>query len=380
MGLAFFISSFLTTIAYIGIIRCYYLIRTDHMADPTNEVKDFSINTGVELINDNTPTVHSKEEFSDYMENKIDGGIYKPQDINDIKIVQSINNTNENPEKNIYEFRYSKDGQEHSLCKVIGKDNADEYFTHYVSNYFGNLEANVKKNVAVEMSINNVTVKIKESLQDLSSDVLMQKIDDIINNNIDPLRKKYDATDRKLTTAGLTKIEKNITKLLRNKVARDIKELKQLEDKLRDKKRDLKKGVANMDVQDNVEEVLRKVDQYEQDQNYIENYLHSGAALSSFMEDTPTHFERSPADKKAAEKMKKTFTKVEAAQRVINNTLLDADMKKIMSDHNESLYDYVNGVASGTIDPAEQPFTVDPNHVDGLNHIIQQEPSLAVIV
>jgi len=350
------------------------------MADPTNDVKDFSINTGVELINDNTPTVHSKEEFSDYMNNKVDNGIYQPQDINEIKIVQSVNNTNEKPENNIYEFRYSKDGQEKSLCKVIGKDNADEYFTHYVSNYFGNLEANVKKNVAVEMSINNVTVKIKESLQDLSSDVLMQKIDDIITNNIDPLRKKYDATDRKLTTAGLTKIEKNITKLLRNKVARDIKELKQLEDKLHDKKRDLKKGVANMDVQDNIEEVLRKVDQYEQDQNYIENYLHSGAALSSFMEDTPTHFERSPADKKAAEKMKKTFTKVEAAQRVINNTLIETDIKKIMSDHNESLYDYVNGVASGTIDPAEQPFTVDPNHVNGLNHIIQQEPSLAVIV
>ena len=135
-----------------------------------------------------------------------------------------------------------------------------------------------------------------------------------------------------------------------------------------------------MDAQDNIEEVRRKVKEYEGDQNHIENFLTSGAALSSFMQDTPTHFERSPADKKAAEKMKKTFTKVELAQRVINNTLLDADMKKIMGDHNKSLYHYVNGVASGTIDPAEQPFTVDPNHVNGLNHIIQQEPSLATIV
>lgn len=98
------------------------------------------------------------------------------------------------------------------------------------------------------------------------------------------------------------------------------------------------------------------------------------------MQDTPTHFERSPADKKSAEKIKKSFTKVELAQRIINSTLIDADMKKIMGDHNKSLYDYVNGVASGTIDPAEQPFTVDPNHVDGLNRIIQQEPNLATIV
>jgi cell fate (sporulation/competence/biofilm development) regulator YlbF (YheA/YmcA/DUF963 family) len=350
------------------------------MADPTNDVKDYQINTGVEVINDNTPTVHSKEQFSDYMNNKVDDGIYRPENINEIKIVQSVNNTDEKPENNIYEFRYSKDGQEHSLCKVIGKDNADAYFTEYAGGYFGSLEANVKKSVAVEMSINNITVKIKESLQDLSNDVLIKKIDDIIEYNIAPLRKNYNATDSKLTTLGLTKIEKNMIKLLRSKVDRDKKELNQLEDKLRDKKRDLEKWVANMDAQDNIEEVRRKVKEYEGDQNHIENFLTSGAALSSFMQDTPTHFERSPADKKAAEKMKKTFTKVELAQRVINNTLLDADMKKIMGDHNKSLYHYVNGVASGTIDPAEQPFTVDPNHVDGLNHIIQQEPSLATIV
>jgi hypothetical protein len=119
-----------------------------------------------------------------------------------------------------------------------------------------------------------------------------------------------------------------------------------------------------MDAQDNIEEVMRKVDQYEEDQNHIESFLYNGGALSSFMESTPTHFERSPADQKAAEKIKKTFTKVEAAKRLINSTLIDADMKKIMSDHSTSLYDYVNSVASGTIDPAEQPFKVDPNHVD----------------
>lgn len=211
------------------------------MADPTNDVKDYQINTGVEVINDNTPTVHSKEQFSDYMNNKVDDGIYRPENINEIKIVQSVNNTDEKPENNIYEFRYSKDGQEHSLCKVIGKDNADAYFTDYASNYFSSLEANVKKSVAVEMSINNITVKIKESLQDLSNDVLIKKIDEIIAKNIAPLRKNYNATDSKLTTLGLTKIEKNMIKLLRSKVDRDKKELNQLEDKLRDKKRDLEK-------------------------------------------------------------------------------------------------------------------------------------------
>lgn len=338
-------------------------MRTNHMTDQTNDVKDYSIKTGVELINENTPTVHSEKEFSDYMENKADDGIYKPNDINEIKIIQSVNNSNENPENNIYEFRYSKNGKEKSLCKVIGKDNADDYFTYYVRNYFGNLELDVKKNVAVEMSINDITVKIKESLQELSNDVLIENIDKT-KKNIEHIKDKYQATEKKLSTMGLTPIEKNITKLLRNKITRDIKELNQLEKKLNKKKKDLENEVANMDAQDNIEEVMRKVDQYEEDQNHIESFLYNGGALSSFMESTPTHFERSPADQKAAEKIKKTFTKVEAAKRLINSTLIDADMKKIMSDHSTSLYDYVNSVASGTIDPAEQPFKVDPNHVD----------------
>lgn len=358
-----------------------------------NPVEKYTVETSKNSINENAKVASNYSEFSALM-NDEPSRMNAITDINQIQIIQHVDNSNDKPQTNKYEFRRKDDnGVEHSVCIVQGQQSAKEFIEKYILDKKFTIFDSGFHEVQVDISTNQVIIETQTTLDDLKGNIQEQnKLKDDINTAKDLLHdieKKYKDVESILRSQDhvimkkngkLTPTEEEFVKLLRSKVNDDLRNMAQLENLLNKKKKTIRNGTESALIRSEFESITNQITAYNNDHAKLSSWISSPSAFSSYMQTSDFKFDIQPSDLVYANKILQHMTHIENAKRMINNTVEEADLKKISNKEGENLYNYLTKVASDQIDPSQQKFEIDPNHVEAFKNVAKSDKGLEQFV